>query len=101
MNTYAAIGTVAAGAGLLLYVKWKRSQLVLKAYCELAPGGKSCDGSTGGGVSGCVSLEQKPVGDHHLTTITYHVVGLTQGKHGFHIHDKADFSDGCKSAGGH
>lgn len=34
-------------------------------------------------------------------TITYRVTGLTPGLHGFHIHEKADFSDGCKSAGPH
>mgnify|MGYP003885321807 FL=1 len=33
--------------------------------------------------------------------IAYDITGLTPGKHGFHIHEKADFSNGCKSAGGH
>ena len=35
------------------------------------------------------------------TTITWKVEGLTPGLHGFHIHEKADFSEGCKSAGPH
>jgi Cu-Zn family superoxide dismutase len=26
---------------------------------------------------------------------------MAPGKHGFHIHERADFSEGCKSAGGH
>lgn len=29
------------------------------------------------------------------------MVGLKPGLHGFHIHEKADFSNGCISAGGH
>merc|ERR1719197_2343992 len=33
--------------------------------------------------------------------IEYEIHGLTPGKHGFHIHEKADFSNGCISAGPH
>merc|ERR1739845_199940 len=33
--------------------------------------------------------------------INYVIRGLTWGLHGFHIHEKADFSDGCNSAGPH
>ena len=33
--------------------------------------------------------------------ITYRVTGLTPGNHGFHVHEKADFSNGCLSAGPH
>ena len=50
------------------------------------------------GVEGVVTFTQsgdgptKDVGD---------LKGLTEGKHGFHIHEKADFSNGCLSAGPH
>jgi len=33
--------------------------------------------------------------------IEYEIKGLTKGLHGFHIHEKADFSEGCLSAGPH
>lgn len=33
--------------------------------------------------------------------ITAEFSGLPEGKHGFHIHEFGDLSDGCTSAGGH
>ena len=47
--------------------------------------------------SGCVKLTQ--LGGK--CTIEYDVRGLTPGPHGFHIHESADFSNGCVSAGPH
>jgi len=36
-----------------------------------------------------------------ICTIEYTVRGLPPGEHGFHIHETADFSNGCQSAGPH
>ena len=33
--------------------------------------------------------------------ISYRVIGLTDGEHGFHIHEYGDLTDGCKSACAH
>ena len=33
--------------------------------------------------------------------VTGEVTGLTEGKHGFHIHQFGDYSNGCVSAGSH
>mmetsp|Transcript_70626 Transcript_70626/g.138822 ORF Transcript_70626/g.138822 Transcript_70626/m.138822 type:complete len:174 (-) Transcript_70626:297-818(-) len=71
----------------------------IKATCKVGPGGKPCSGGSDAGneCAGTVSFEQ--VGD--ACTISWDITGLTPGLHGFHIHEKADFSDGCKSAGPH
>ncbi|XP_012233857.1 uncharacterized protein [Linepithema humile] len=34
-------------------------------------------------------------------TISGKITGLTEGLHGFHVHEKGDLSEGCKSAGAH
>ena len=49
-------------------------------------------------VKGNITLTQSP---GEATIITGQITGLAPGKHGFHIHEFGDFSDGCKSAGGH
>jgi Cu/Zn superoxide dismutase/archaellum component FlaC len=49
-------------------------------------------------VQGFVKFKQKP---GQPTIIKGIVKGLTPGKHGFHIHEYGDLSDGCASAGGH
>jgi len=53
---------------------------------------------TEGNVQGAVKFKQKP---GQPTIIKGIVKGLTPGKHGFHIHEFGDLSDGCASAGGH
>jgi len=51
-----------------------------------------------GDIEGFIKLKQKANGP---TIIKGILKGLEPGKHGFHIHEFGDLSDGCKSAGGH
>lgn len=51
------------------------------------------------GLSGVVVFEQEAKGGK--TTIKGKLTGLKAGKHGFHVHQFGDLSDGCKSAGAH
>ena len=53
---------------------------------------------TEGDVSGSFRFKQKP---GEPTIIKGIVKGLEPGKHGFHIHEYGDLSDGCASAGAH
>jgi Cu/Zn superoxide dismutase len=46
--------------------------------------------------SGTVTLEAQTLS----TLVKFHVTGLKPGAHGLHVHEKADFSNGCKGAGG-
>jgi len=59
------------------------------AHCQL----------TGKEVNGSISFVQDAKGG--ATTITGKITGLTAGKHGFHIHQFGDLSNGCTSAGAH
>eukprot|EP00746_Dinoflagellata_sp_MGD_P010127 gnl/MRDRNA2_/MRDRNA2_120823_c0_seq1.p1 gnl/MRDRNA2_/MRDRNA2_120823_c0~~gnl/MRDRNA2_/MRDRNA2_120823_c0_seq1.p1 ORF type:complete len:311 (+),score=55.80 gnl/MRDRNA2_/MRDRNA2_120823_c0_seq1:59-991(+) len=72
----------------------------IKAVCECGPNGKPCEGGSDDGnkCRGTVHLTQL---DKDKCQIEYEIKGLTPGKHGFHIHQKADFSNGCMSAGPH
>merc|ERR1712080_196682 len=73
----------------------------LKATSIVGPNGKSCDGTEPEKLcTGVVTLEQ-PNAD--TITITWDIKNLGEpgSKHGFHVHEKADFSNGCKSAGPH
>ena len=71
----------------------------IKAVCVVGALGKPCEGGSNGAVAGTVNFTQADASSP--TEISYEVSGLTPGLHGFHIHEKADFSDGCMSAGPH
>ena len=82
-----------------------RTQLIFalaseKATCEVTPQGKPCDKSCDAGnmCRGVITMAMLP---NDTCQITYRVTGLTPGNHGFHVHEKADFSNGCLSAGPH
>ena len=70
----------------------------ITAKCTVGPAGKPCDGKESGQCTGEITLTQL---DAATCKIEYDLKGGTPGDHGFHIHEKADFSDGCKSAGPH
>lgn len=57
------------------------------------------DVSGSSGVFGIIRFSQSKKGG--ATVIKGVVKGLTPGKHGFHIHELGDLSDGCISAGSH
>ena len=66
------------------------SEETVKAICTLE--------HTDEGVEGVIRFKQKP---GQPTIIKGIVKGLTPGKHGFHIHEFGDLSNGCESAGAH
>ena len=68
----------------------KEAEEVVKAIAQLE--------HTVDDVQGFVKFKQKP---GQPTIIKGIIKGLTPGKHGFHIHEYGDLSDGCASAGGH
>mmetsp|Transcript_55 Transcript_55/g.50 ORF Transcript_55/g.50 Transcript_55/m.50 type:complete len:212 (-) Transcript_55:185-820(-) len=64
---------------------------IIKAICQLQPDGNS-------GVGGTVSFVGGP---NRPTKIIAEIHGLSKGKHGFHIHELGNLTEGCKTAGGH
>ncbi len=49
-------------------------------------------------VEGVVTLAQE---DDGPTTVNVRITGLTPGKHGFHLHEFGDTTNGCMSTGAH
>ncbi len=71
------------------------------AECKMGVLGQPCHGTTGDqfkDVEGLVQFEQI---DAQTCRIKYKFKNVPQGRHGFHVHEKADFSKGCNSAGEH
>jgi len=68
------------------------------ATCAVSPQGKACSGGAEDSRSclGAITLTQTCADE---CIIEYGIYGLEPGKHGFHVHEKADFSKGCASAG--
>jgi len=52
----------------------------------------------GSGVTGVVKFVQ-PAGGKTIVNAT--IKGLTAGKHGFHVHEFGNLTEGCKTAGAH
>uniref|UniRef100_Q7YXL9 Superoxide dismutase [Cu-Zn] n=1 Tax=Lymnaea stagnalis TaxID=6523 RepID=Q7YXL9_LYMST len=65
---------------------------MVKAVCVLSPGSAA-------GITGTITFTQETSGD--CTLVSGQVKGLAPGKHGFHIHQFGDYTNGCVSAGAH
>ena len=77
------------------------SSFPISATCEVAPNGKPCGGGAEAGTPCTGTVSFKQTSDEECT-ISWDLTGCgKEGPHGFHIHEKADFSDGCTSAGPH
>jgi len=71
------------------------------ACCDTTPKAAVCilQSHGGSGVTGQFDLKQ--AGPGAPIKITGFIIGLTPGKHGFHVHEFGDLSDGCVTAGAH
>ena len=50
---------------------------------------------------GIIFIREKRFGMHGTTEIYGEMYGLTDGLHGFHVHEFGGLGNGCKDAGGH
>ena len=69
----------------------KKKQKQLKAICVLH--------KNKNGVDGIVKFYQK--NKNSRVKVNYNISGLSDGKHGFHIHEYGDLTDGCMSSCAH
>jgi len=70
----------------------------IRATCTIDPEGQGHGAEIAPRCQGVVDMIQH---DPDRCVISFEIKGLAPGKHGFHIHEKADFSRGCDSAGEH
>jgi Cu/Zn superoxide dismutase len=93
------------GLSIPLMALFGRGEYPLKATCTVGPNGKKCDGTEDDNTDpkkhchGTVEFLQT---GPNACEVSWDLEGCgKEGKHGFHIHEKADFSQGCASAGPH
>lgn len=92
-------GAAAAAAAAGYMYMSKAAKYPIKAICEVSPKGQPCHGGEKApGCVGTVTFEQTSADS---TKISWDIRGCGPGEHGFHIHEFADFSNGCLSAGPH
>ena len=73
----------------------------IEATCSVAPKGQPCSGACDDNnqCTGTITFKQTSA---DCCEISWNIKNAGKaGKHGFHIHEKADFSNGCLSAGPH
>ncbi|XP_021766395.1 superoxide dismutase [Cu-Zn], chloroplastic [Chenopodium quinoa] len=78
-----SLSAPAASKPLTIVAATKKAVAVLKGTSE---------------VEGVVTLTQE---DDGPTTVNVRITGLTPGKHGFHLHEFGDTTNGCMSTGPH
>lgn len=78
----------------LLFLSLINQSLTRKARCYMIP-----DPSLNSGVSGEVNFSQDS--ETSAVLIEAKIYGASQGKHGFHIHEKNSIQDGCAATGMH
>jgi len=69
----------------------RRDLKILKAICVLH--------KNKNGVDGIVKFHQKS--NSSMVKVSYNINGLSDGEHGFHIHEYGDLTDGCMSSCAH
>lgn len=82
-------------------VEQKEVDFPVMAVCNVAPRGMRCDGKEDENATGVRGLVEFTQNMPESCLIRWNITGLTEGMHGFHIHELADFSQGCASALGH
>lgn len=90
---------------LHLFIGFQLNQNILKNFVLLTQDAKPikgfallAEGGTGE-IRGNVTFTQNGCGQPVLVKVL--ITGLTEGSHGFHIHERGDLSQGCITLGAH